>query len=75
MRAGSRDDGGSGIEEFAKGGSPGEREVESEVFGGEDEAGEIGRRSTDGGQVDEGFCGFDESDEAEGLLLILRGRR
>ena len=61
MRARRGDDCGAGVAELRQRGGAGEGEVEGEVFGGEDEAGEeVGRGGADGIEVREGFGGFDQ---------------
>ena len=58
-------DGGAGVQELVQGRGAGEGEVEGEVFGGEDEAREQGRRGADRGQVGEGLGGFDEGEDRD----------
>ena len=71
MRASSGGDGGASVEELGQGGRTGEREVEREVFRGEDQAVQQGRSGTYGAQGHDRPRGLDERDDLQRMSLLL----
>lgn len=65
VRARRGDDCAAGVEELGQRGRAGQREVEREIFRGEDEAGEVWRRRADFRERGEGARGFDEREQAD----------
>jgi len=69
----SCDDGAARIEELGERWCARYGKVEGEVFGGEDEAVEVGGGGADGGEVGYGASGFYQGDELDGSLGGGRG--